>query len=122
VEDVLNLGNEITVRVDDIDPQGKVSLTPVGDGDGESADAAGGDRVPAAVPAGSSESEGAAASNEPTREYASFEDAFEGEAKEKFGDLGPADTGGGGRGDGGGRGGGRGGPRRNQRRGGPGRR
>src|SRR3954464_168945 len=37
VEDVLNLGDEITVRVDDIDPQGKVSLSLVGDapeGDG----------------------------------------------------------------------------------------
>jgi len=33
VEDVLNLGDEITVHVDDIDPQGKVSLSPVGDGD-----------------------------------------------------------------------------------------
>src|SRR5256712_2990779 len=33
VEDVLDLGDELTVRVDDVDPQGKVSLTPV-DGDG----------------------------------------------------------------------------------------
>ncbi|HEX2850784.1 MAG TPA: polyribonucleotide nucleotidyltransferase, partial [Acidimicrobiales bacterium] len=29
VEDVVNLGDDIRVRVDDIDPQGKVSLTPV---------------------------------------------------------------------------------------------
>ncbi|MEZ5135410.1 MAG: S1 RNA-binding domain-containing protein [Acidimicrobiales bacterium] len=34
VEDVLNLGDPIKVRVDDIDQNGKVSLTPVGD-DGE---------------------------------------------------------------------------------------
>ena len=37
VEDVLDLGDEIKVRVDDIDPNGKVSLTPIGDdfeGDG----------------------------------------------------------------------------------------
>src|SRR5205085_1888994 len=83
VEDVLNLGDEITVRVDDIDPQGKVSLTPVGDGD-QSSDggASGGDAVPAAV----SSSGEAATSGEPTREYASFEETFEGEAKEKFGD------------------------------------
>ena len=33
VEDVLDLGDEIMVRVDDIDPNGKVSLTPIGEGD-----------------------------------------------------------------------------------------
>jgi len=118
VEDVLNLGDEITVRVDDIDPQGKVSLTPVGDGD-EGGDGGSREPVPAGVSSSSAEGGG---SSDPSREYASFEETFEGEAKEKFGDLGPADTGGGGgggRGDGG-RGGG--GPRRNRRRGGPGRR
>ena len=31
VEDVVDLGDEIEVRVDDIDPNGKVSLTPIGD-------------------------------------------------------------------------------------------
>src|SRR5205807_8202622 len=73
VEDVLNLGDEITVRVDDIDPQGKVSLTPVGDGD-QSSDGgpSGGDAVPAAM----SSSGEAATSGEPTREYASFEETF----------------------------------------------
>src|SRR5207302_1934651 len=120
VEDVLNLGDEVTVRVDDIDPQGKVSLTPVGDGDesGGGGDSGEGDSVPAAVSAGASE----ASAGEAGREYASFEDTFEGEAQEKFGDLGPADTGGGGGGrDRGGRG--DGGPRRStRRRGGPGRR
>ncbi|MBV9411566.1 MAG: polyribonucleotide nucleotidyltransferase [Acidimicrobiia bacterium] len=121
VEDVLNLGDEITVRVDDIDPQGKVSLTPVGDGD-EGPGGDGGEPVPASVSSSSAPSEASAGSSGPSREYASFEDTFEGEAKEKFGDLGPADTGG--QGGGGGRGGGRGdgGPRRNRRRGGPGRR
>src|SRR5437762_11864164 len=44
VEDVVDLGDEITVRVDDIDPQGKVSLTPVGDGDGDDAGGGGGGR------------------------------------------------------------------------------
>ena len=29
VEDVLDLGDEIEVRVDDVDPSGKVSLSPV---------------------------------------------------------------------------------------------
>src|SRR6185437_4839610 len=37
VEDVVSLGDEIEVRVDDIDPQGKVSLSLIGD------DAPGGD-------------------------------------------------------------------------------
>jgi polyribonucleotide nucleotidyltransferase len=119
VEDVLNLGDEITVRVDDIDPQGKVSLTPVGDGD-ESSDGGGREPVPARVSSGQSEeSGGAAGSGDSSREYASFEEVFEGEAKERFGDLGPADTGQGG---GGGAGRGGGAPRRNRRRGGPGRR
>src|SRR5437762_10397135 len=31
VEDVVDLGDEVTVRVDDVDPQGKVSLSLVGD-------------------------------------------------------------------------------------------
>src|SRR5437762_8193006 len=31
VEDVLDLGDNVTVRVDDVDPQGKVSLSLVGD-------------------------------------------------------------------------------------------
>ncbi|HEX2118651.1 MAG TPA: polyribonucleotide nucleotidyltransferase, partial [Acidimicrobiales bacterium] len=37
VEDVVSLGSDITVRVDDIDPQGKVALSPVGDSNGEEA-------------------------------------------------------------------------------------
>src|SRR5204863_2907463 len=43
VEDVLNLGDEVTVRVDDIDNAGKLSLSLVGDGDD------GVEGVPAAV-------------------------------------------------------------------------
>ncbi|MDQ2826441.1 MAG: polyribonucleotide nucleotidyltransferase, partial [Actinomycetota bacterium] len=100
VEDVVSLGSDITVRVDDIDPQGKVSLSPVGeDGDaGPSTDGppsrsteraerprSGGDR-PSAERA-------ASASPAPDgREFVSFEDQFEAQAKEKFGDLGPADV------------------------------
>ena len=40
VEDVLSLGDELTVRVDDIDQNGKLSLSLVGDDDGEAATAA----------------------------------------------------------------------------------
>jgi polyribonucleotide nucleotidyltransferase len=121
VEDVVNLGDDLAVRVDDIDPQGKVSLTPVGDGDESGGGQGGGDREPA--PVASPRQSGRpdepiqrGPSSEPGREYASFEDSFEAQAKERFGDLGPADAGRGDAGDGGGR------PRRNQRRRGPGRR
>src|SRR5439155_24375708 len=113
VEDVLDLGDELTVRVDDVDPQGKVSLSPVGDlGDGDG-DTRGADRPPVAVaaprqPAGSAEAGAVDAS--PERNSVSFEESFEAEAKQAYGDLGPADGGGGGGGERGG-----GGPRRNRR-------
>jgi polyribonucleotide nucleotidyltransferase len=82
VEDVLELGDEITVRVDDIDPNGKVSLSPVGDEyqPGRS----GGDDQPerTAAPAPAPASVGA--------DVVSFEDAFDAEARDAYGDLGPA--------------------------------
>jgi len=88
VEDVVDLGDEIEVRVDDIDPNGKVSLTPIGD-DAESGGAGDGadrddrrpesaDRRPEPVTVGAS------------TDTISFEDAFDAEAREVFGDLGPA--------------------------------
>ncbi|HET9072279.1 MAG TPA: polyribonucleotide nucleotidyltransferase [Acidimicrobiales bacterium] len=93
VEDVVDLGDELEVHVDDIDPQGKVSLSLVGD-----EPAAGGDRdAPATAPA-------AAAG-----EVVSFEDTWEAEATASFGDLGPTETGAP-------AGGGDRGPRRNPRR------
>jgi polyribonucleotide nucleotidyltransferase len=103
VEDVLTLGQPVEVRVDDIDPQGKVSLSllaapgdVVGAGNGTQGDGAKGDR-PARV---------------------SFEDAFEAELVADLGDLGPAapaapaPRGGGDGGQGDRRGGGRRRPRR----------
>ncbi|HEX7168871.1 MAG TPA: polyribonucleotide nucleotidyltransferase [Acidimicrobiales bacterium] len=119
VEDVLNLGDELDVRVDDIDPQGKVSLTPVGlegagggDGDGASmgSGAGSGDRGGAGL-GGAPRGGSADASDAPAaagEERLSFEEFFEEEVKDEFGNLGPAD-------DAGNRGGGReggGGPRR----------
>jgi polyribonucleotide nucleotidyltransferase len=105
VEDVVSLGSDITVRVDDIDPQGKVSLSPVGE-DGEAGPASdgpparssersersdrprsGGDR-----PSGDRDRAPAASPAPDGREFVSFEDQFEAQAKEKFGDLGPADV------------------------------
>ena len=114
VEDVLELGQQIDVKVDDVDPNGKVSLTPVtplvpGGGSG------GGSSAPAAAPAASSDvgsSAPAAAAAEPAsgaaRESVSFEDSFDAEIREEFGDLGPGSerpAGSGGRPSGGDRGG-----------------
>src|SRR5437763_4322201 len=46
VEDVVDLGDDVTVRVDDIDPQGKVSLSLAGDAP-EGRGPSGGDGEPA---------------------------------------------------------------------------
>ena len=123
VEDVLELGQQIDVKVDDVDPNGKVSLTPVtplvpGGGSG------GGDAAPASSGSSSStssdEAPAASSSSAPARETVSFEDAFDAEVREEFGDLGPGSERPAGSGNGGGRsGGGRsGGGRDGGRRGG----
>ncbi len=103
VEDVLELGQEIEVVVEDVDPNGKISLKPVGDDSSSSRggdsrrDSRGSDDAPA-------EAEAEAAGD---RESVSFEAAFDDELSAEFGDLGPdAPRRGGG---GGGRGRGRGG-------------
>jgi len=83
VEDVLELGNEVTVRVDDIDNQGKLSLSLVGE-EGEDAGAEGnGDRPERSRDRAPRESSG--------RDTASFDSAWDEQAKEEFGDLGPAE-------------------------------
>jgi polyribonucleotide nucleotidyltransferase len=116
VEDVLELGQAIEVKVDDVDPNGKVSLSPVtplapGEGGGSSEAPSSG---------GGESSEGTSA---PARETVSFEDAFDAEIREEFGELGPgAERPGGGGGDRGGRGGDRGGRGGGRRGGGGGRR
>ncbi len=131
VEDVVSLGDDIIVRVDDVDPQGKVALSPVGE-DGEVAPSNGDDRPARAERSDRGDRdrdrgdrpdrdrgdrpERAPREERPAvdssgREFVSFEEAFDSEAKSKFGDLGPAEvvTGAGGGGDGGG-------PRRNRDR------
>ncbi|MGD9997054.1 MAG: polyribonucleotide nucleotidyltransferase [Ilumatobacteraceae bacterium] len=102
VEDVLQLGQEIEVVVEEIDEKGKVSLTPSaawggGAADGEST-TSNGDGAPAG----------------PRAETVSFDDAFDAELANEFGDLGP-----GGEAGGNDRGGDRG-PRRDDRNGGRG--
>jgi polyribonucleotide nucleotidyltransferase len=130
VEDVLNLGDAVEVRVDDIDPQGKVSLSPVGDGaepsgnggssgSGAVAGRSGPVPDPVATTASAAGATGAAAVSGGGSEVetVSFEDAFDAEIRSELGDLGPEHSpAGGGRDGGEGRGGGGG-----RRRGGGGR-
>jgi len=106
VEDVVSLGSDITVRVDDIDPQGKVALSPVGDSDDASGAAESDAGPPARRSSGSDRSRPSADRSADAssaseagegREFVSFEAQFEAQAKEKFGDLGPADLAAGGR-------------------------
>ncbi len=97
VDDVLSLGQEVSVKVDDVDPQGKVSLSlAASDGD----DAGNGDDTPAggsAVrgPRGSVR-EGAAspasAEGASTKRVVSIEDALDAELESEFGYLGPRDA------------------------------
>ena len=91
VEDVLVLGDAVEVRVDDVDPNGKVSLsmasTPVAEAsEGEAAPTESAPREAASVPAAAAEATDGGAE----REYVSFEDAFDAEISSELGDLGPA--------------------------------
>jgi polyribonucleotide nucleotidyltransferase len=118
VEDVLALGDELTVRVDDIDQNGKLSLSlvgedgePVGGGDGDG----GGEARPPRSDRPARDSGPRESSS--SRVTASFESEWEEQAREEFGDLGPGEEpsrsgGGDRRGGRGGRGGSRRGPRR----------
>ena len=108
VEDVFELGQPVEVKVDDIDPQGKVSLSlageaPASSGSGSSGGGGGGrgDRGDRGDRGGSSRGDHSDPGNEdhtPRRQQeaaapagaASFEDSFEQELVQEFGDLGPA--------------------------------
>jgi polyribonucleotide nucleotidyltransferase len=135
VEDVVELGQEVEVRVDDIDPQGKVSLSLAGAPAAPSAPSVpsgdAGEGSPNGRPDRAPRSEnGGGGGGGVVR--ASFEDAFEAELEATFGELGPAEPaesrsgggagGSGARREGGRRDGGRreGGPRRRPRDGGGG--
>jgi polyribonucleotide nucleotidyltransferase len=112
VEDVLSLGDEIEVKVDDVDPNGKVSLspsTPLG-GDGDGAETSNGGSGGGGAERSSSSSSSSSGERPGRAEVVSFEDAFDAELRQELGDLGPAAAshGEGDRGDRGGRGGDRG--------------
>jgi polyribonucleotide nucleotidyltransferase len=114
VEDVVDLGDEIEVRVEDIDPNGKISLVPAGEAPSPKADGS-------AEAPGLDDGEATGASASAGRVNVSFEDAFDAELAAEIGELGPDSrpmrddaprrSGGGDRGgrSGGGRGGDRGG-------------
>jgi polyribonucleotide nucleotidyltransferase len=84
VEDVLELGQEIEVVVEEIDDRGKVSLTPAGattassEGSSDNGNG-GGDDAPARSDRGSDDVE-----------TVSFEDSFDAELASELGDLGPS--------------------------------
>ena len=111
VEDVLDLGDAVEVRVDDVDPNGKVSLsmasTPVAEASEGDATEESAPRESAPAPAASAPADEATDGAE--REYVSFEDAFDAEISSELGDLGPTseNRGGGDRRNGGRRGGNR---------------
>jgi polyribonucleotide nucleotidyltransferase len=121
VEDVLSLGDEVEVHVDDIDPMGKVSLS-LADGP------KGADGADGSLATGDGDEHGASGDSGDAAGYetVSFEDTWEEEARSTFGDLGPGTGSGDPQAAGavGGRGGrersgeqrGHGGPRRNPRR------
>jgi polyribonucleotide nucleotidyltransferase len=113
VEDVLTLGQAIEVRVDDVDQQGKVSLSLASDPPGEAgARSSGGPRGSdrpersdrgdrgdrADRPDRSRRQDGPHDGPSPTNggtSFASFEDAFEAELVADLGDLGPGSAAGG---------------------------
>ena len=77
VEDVLSLGDEIEVVVEEIDDKGKVSLTPAGD----VAPSEGAEQSTAAAPSPAAGSDDV--------ESMSFDDEFDAELAGELGDLGP---------------------------------
>jgi polyribonucleotide nucleotidyltransferase len=79
VEDVLSLGQELDVRVDEIDDKGKVSLTPVGD-------------EPAASEGSDDGAPSATVDSTDRVVNVSFEDSFDEELRNELGDLGPDPT------------------------------
>ncbi|HTV11118.1 MAG TPA: polyribonucleotide nucleotidyltransferase [Acidimicrobiales bacterium] len=87
VEDVLSVGEELEVRVDDIDPVGKVSLSLLAGSADEAAPGGSGAQGGSADRA--REERGHNGAGDPDYETVSFEETWEQEARSAFGDLGP---------------------------------
>ncbi|MEO6571306.1 MAG: polyribonucleotide nucleotidyltransferase [Ilumatobacteraceae bacterium] len=108
VEDVLELGQEFEVRVEEIDDRGKVSLVPAGDAPESSGDdAPRSDDAAGSAPSGRSGRSGRSSGSDDSGDRAparssnrtettsdvdtvSFEDSFDAELAGELGDLGPA--------------------------------
>ena len=114
VEDVVALGDDIEVKVEDIDPNGKISLRPTADGGGDDSgsdsssddsgsndrgsrdrggrgDGGGRNRDRNGDRGGRNDSRSDDdSSSKGDREVASFEDSFDAELADELGDLGPA--------------------------------
>jgi polyribonucleotide nucleotidyltransferase len=95
VEDVLDLGDEVEVRVDDVDPGGKVSLSLASAPDPRT----GGDGGGAGSGAGAAGASASSSGGSSATETVSFEESFDAELRDDLGDLGPATAVGEGRGD-----------------------
>ncbi|MGI9608292.1 MAG: polyribonucleotide nucleotidyltransferase [Acidimicrobiales bacterium] len=110
VEDVVSLGDDIEVKVEDIDPNGKISLRPTSDTEPAGGDSGGRERSSSDDDRGGngsrnggrdrdrgrgrrdsgSDSSDDSSSSSGDREVASFEDSFDAELADELGDLGPA--------------------------------
>ena len=82
VEDVLTLGDEVEVIVEEIDDRGKVSLRP--------ADSEPQDSAPAASPAPAERDQPSSGGSSDAIESVSFDDTFDAELAGELGDLGPS--------------------------------
>ncbi len=117
VESVLSLGDEIEVKVDDVDPNGKISLSPVGDGPKAADGPAGGAEVVSdSTPTRSSSPAPASSRSDEDLVLVNFGADYDVQAAETHGDLGPEVAGNFGGGGGGRERGGRDRPRRPRRR------
>jgi polyribonucleotide nucleotidyltransferase len=94
VEDVLSLGTDVEVRVDDIDPQGKVSLSLVKPLDGSAGESSGGSEGGSSGNGGGGGGGGSGGGGD--RDVVSFDSGWDQTARDSFGDLGPAEVSGGG--------------------------
>jgi polyribonucleotide nucleotidyltransferase len=83
VEDVFELGQGVNVIVDDIDPQGKISLSLVDEN---------GERIGGRESSGGAPSASEAPSAPSGARRASFEDEFAAELERDFGELGPSEA------------------------------
>jgi polyribonucleotide nucleotidyltransferase len=95
VEDVLSLGTEVSVRVDDVDPQGKVSLSlakPLEGFDGGGGQSGGDDGGHRSDTSGGNGGGSSVRALEGDRDLVSFDDNWDRTAKDEFGDLGPVDV------------------------------